>query len=118
MAEMNDIVVKLLQGTQQNRVPWKTSASEHTFIAAFGNLSVLISSESIGILTTAKLSVLDEVGNEIDHAEHSIAGRGEVNKDEQLWVLYQAAKRCAMGTDRKLEELMSRIDTAPPIPSS
>ena len=117
MAEMSDIIDKLAEGTQQNRVPWKSAAGERTFIAAFGNLSVLLFSESIGLRTKTKLSVLDERGNEIDHAEHdSIFAAGEY---EQLCRLYQAVKQyCAVGADRKLEELIARIEAAPPIAPS
>ena len=120
MAEMRDIIDKLIEGTQQNRVPWKTAASDRTFIAAFGNLSVLISSESIGIHTITKLSVLDEMGNEIDHATHDTSKHNSRDPRDSygLWLLYQAAKRCAAGADRKLDELISRIDAAPPISTS
>ncbi len=115
MVEMSDIIAKLTERTAQNRVPWKTSASEGTFIAAFGNLSVLISSQSIGIATETKLSVLNKEGNEIDYAEHSDSVFGDEKRYSQLKDLYQSAKRCAGGTDWKLEELFARIDSAPPV---
>ena len=117
MARMNDLIDKLTEGTQQNRVPWKAAADEKTFIAAFGNLSVILLSESIGLNTKTKLSVLDERGNEIDRAVYdSIFAAGEY---EQLCRLYQAVKQyCAVGADRKLAELISRIEAAPPISPS
>lgn len=115
MVEMSDIVAKLTERTSQNRVPWKTSASEGTFIAAFGNLSVLISSRGTGISIATKLSVLNELGNEIDFAQHTDSIVGESGKYKQLKELYQLAKRCASGTDEKLEELFERIDGAPPV---
>ena len=115
MVEMSDVIAKLAERTAQNRVPWKTSASKETFIAAFGNLSVLISSHSTGLSTVTKLSVLNEEGNEIDHAEFSSNDFGDDKKYSLLRDLYRSAKRCAVGTDQKLEELFARIDSAPPV---
>ena len=116
MVEMSDIIDKLAEGTQQNRVPWKTAASDKSFFAVFGNQSVLISSESIGVHTTTKLFVLDEKGDEIDRAEYdSHISNG---KYPQLRELYQVAKRRAIGADRKLAELIAQIEAAPPIAPS
>ena len=116
MVEMSDIIDKLAEGTQQNRVPWKTAASDKSFLAIFGNQSVLLSTESVGVHIKTTLYVLDERGDEIDRAEYdSHISNG---KYPQLRELYQVAKRRAIGADRKLAELIARIEAAPPISPS
>ena len=113
MVEMSDIIDKLAEGTQQNRVPWKTAASDKSFLAVFRNQSVLLSTESVGVHIKTTLYVLDERGDEIDRAEYdSHIANG---KYPQLRELYQVAKRRAIGADRKLAELIADIEAAPPI---
>ena len=117
MVEMSDIIDKLAEGTQQNRVPWKTAASDKSFIAVFRNQSVLLSTESVGVHDKTTLYVLDERGNKIDHATHD--SMFTENRYEQLWQLYQAVKQyCKVKTDRRLAELIAEIEAAPPIAPS
>ena len=115
MVEMRDVVDKLVERTAQNRVPWKSSASKGTFVAAFGNLSVLISARTSGLNSEIKLSVLDEVGDEIDYAESD--GFSSDRQSTQIQGLYILAKRKALGSDRRLGELIARLDAAPLVSS-
>ena len=114
--EMLEVVNKLVERTQQVRVPWKTAASRTSFLAVFGNLSVLISGHTTGMRNEIKLSVLDENGDEIERAESG--GFSSDHQSVQLELLYQLAKRRVLGTDQRLEELMTRLDAAPPVSSS
>lgn len=115
MADMAAVVDKLVERTQQNRVPWKRSAGKSTFVVSFGNLSVLISARTSGLNSEIKLSVLDEIGDEIDYAESD--GFSSDRQSTQIQVLYMLAKRKALGSDERLGELIARLDAAPPVPS-
>ena len=86
MVYMAAVVDKLVERTQQNRVPWKRSAGKSTLVASFGNLSVLISARTSGLNSEVKLSVLDEIGDEIDYAESD--GYSSDRQSTQLQVLY------------------------------
>ena len=113
MVEIKDVVAKLAKLTEQGKVPWKTTVDKSTFSATFGRMSVLISitgrlSESD--IATYRLSVLNEKGNEIDFATARY-GPSVVNvRLPDLVPLYTAAKRTALGVDRRLEELMNEMN--------
>ena len=100
MVEMIDIVTRLVERTEKGGVPWKPTADDATFAANLGSLSVLISYAR----GTTRLSVLDEKGTEIDFAE---------NPYRTLDRLHYLAKRTALGTDKRLAELMDVLSEPP-----
>lgn len=101
MVEMEDVVHKLIERTEQDRVPWKATADKRAFAAIVGNLSVLVSQDVLGEI---KLSVLDEKGMEIDYA---------TRPHTTLTELHSSARRRALGTDRRLAELLDALDSPP-----
>ena len=112
MVAMADVVAKLAQRTDQGRVPWRTAVGESSFSAKLGNLLVLISSSGSG---SVKLSVNDEKGTEIDSIFYSGGlhrAFGLEEEDSRLPSLFASARRTALGTDQKLEELMEFLDEA------
>ena len=113
MAEMNDVVVKLANLTEQGQVPWKTTVDKSTFAATFGSMSVLISANDISprsSVASYRLSVLDEQGNEIDFATDRWGPSATGVRIPDLVPLYDSAKRTALGVDRRLEELLNEMD--------
>ena len=108
MVVMTDVIEKLVERTDQGRVPWKTSVGESQFSARLGNLLVLISSRHADHV---KLSVVNEKGTEIDSAEHVEFPGGQ---HPVLRELFTSAKRTALGTDQTLKELIELLDESPP----
>ena len=113
--EMHEVVSKLTERTEQGRIPWKKGVGKTSFIAVFGNLSVLISARTGGIRNEIMLSVLDEYGDEIERAKGNRFS--EDPQSVQLDALYWMAKQKAMGPDPRLEELVARIDARAPVSS-
>ena len=109
--EMRDVIAKLSELSSQNRIEWKTAVGKSTFMAVFGDLSVLISYHPNGLDGEIKLSVLDEKGDEIEFAEY---GGFRPSPYQELRYLYQSAKYKAIGTDEKLAKLMKLLDAVPP----
>ena len=113
MVEMKDVVAKLANLTQQGRIPWRATVDETTFAATFGSLSVLISSKPSPPgpdISSYRLSVLDEKGSEIDFATARYGPSVTNVRLPTLVPLYTAAKRTALGVDRRLEELMNEME--------
>ena len=113
MVEMKDVVAKLANLTQQGRVPWRATVDETTFVATFGNLSVLISSKPSppgADMSSYRLSVLDEKGVEIDFSTARYGPSATNVRLPTLVPLYANAKRTALGVDQRLEELMNAMD--------
>ena len=108
--KMSDVIAKLSELSGQNLIEWKTAASKTTFIAVFGDISVLISHRPNGLDGEIKLSVLDEKGDEIEFAEY---GGFRPSPYPELRYLYQSAKHKAIGADQKLSELLRRLDAVP-----
>ena len=113
MPEMNDVVAKLAQLTEQGQVPWKTTVDTATFAATFGRMSVLISATSSPIgrdVRSYRLSVLDEKGNEIDFATATWGPSTTGVRLPDLVPLYTSAMRTARDVERRLEELLDAMD--------
>jgi len=97
MVEMSDIVSKLVELSGQNRVPWKSSSDESTFVAAYGDLSVMIISRGNEPADTITLAVFDGSGTIIDRASYngpaSFSGVSGPPNYGELKPLYESAKR-------------------------
>ena len=109
MAGMNEIAVKLMERTGEGRIPWKSTVNPNSLSAVIGNLSVMISSQAAGAnRTSIKLAIFDEKGTELEFLQHR---EGFLDGNEFLVPLFQAAKRSAQGVDRRLDELLTTLET-------
>lgn len=112
MADMKDVITKLDIRTNENRIVWKAAVGESSFTARFGDMSVLISAYGSEPYASITISVVNEKGTVLDYAEYD----GKVNKEHKcLPALYRSAKRVALGTEEKLQELMALLDDAPAV---
>ena len=102
MAQMTDVLSKLLERTNQGKVMWKATAKEQTFIAVIGNSSVMISRED----GAPVLKILDRSGRELAELD-SIDAR---ESRENLWALHREARHIALGVDRQLDELLKELE--------
>ena len=113
MAEINEVVAKLANLTEQGQVPWKTTVDSATFAATFGRMSVLISAKDArptSDIRSYRLSVLDEKGDEIDFATATWGPSTSGVRLPDLVPLYTSAMRTARDVERRLEELLSEMD--------
>ena len=113
MVDMNDILDKLAEITEQEQAPWRTTADKSTFSAAFGRTSVHISAKETSPgtdMTSYRLSVLNEQGIEIEFATARWGPSVTNVKLPVLVPLYTSAKRTALGVDERLEELLNEMD--------
>ena len=64
MAEISDILTRLLERTDQDKVIWKSTVDERAFIAALGKNSVVVQQDYrvLGF----EMRILDQQGREID----------------------------------------------------
>ena len=115
MAEMIDIIKRLIDLTSENRAPWKPTANSSTFAVTYGDLSLLISSRMLKGTRTVRLSVLDGQGNEIDYAvlRPNRPGAG-ASRYKDLPRLFDAAKKSALGVEEKLNDLLDRMNESVP----
>ena len=108
MAETWDILTKLLERTNQDKVNWQTSSDEYEFLAVLGEASVTIRQyDHFG--KHAVLRILNEEGREIEELD-SQTGEGS-EWYEQLRELYSKARRIALGVDSQLDALLKALDT-------
>jgi hypothetical protein len=98
------VLEKLLDRTNENKIPWKTTVNERSFTASFGATSVLI--EKYPRSNRYELTILDEAGGEI---ESVLAGDHERDYD-MYQDLFDKARRYARDTDNKLEALLAELD--------
>ena len=108
MAEISDILIKLLERTNQDKVTWKHTSDERIFIAVLGKASVMIREDRNYDLL---LRILNPDGREIDTLDSGTAlGRQWAG---QLSELYTKARRIALGGDKLLDELLKELEADP-----
>lgn len=122
MADMRDVIERLTERTEEQRVPWKATNDEDAFAATIGDMSVMISSQMVrrprpdprSEPMSLRIAVLDERWNEIAAFE---AGRVSSRDFQKLYSLWQSAKMSATGAHPRLDEFLEALDAAPPVSS-
>ena len=118
MADMKDVVERLIERTEEQRVPWKATNDEDVFAATIGDMSVMVSSQMVHRSRTEPMSlriaVLDERWNEIASFE---ASRFSSRDFQKLYSLWQFAKTSATGAHPRLDEFLEALDAAPAVSS-
>lgn len=117
MADMKEVIERLAERTDEQRVPWKATNDDGIFAATIGDMSVMVSSERLSRRPgeppyTLKITVLDEKWDEISSFEASMASASEY---QRLYSLWQAAKASATGAHPRLDEFLEALDAAPPV---
>ncbi len=109
MAEVTDIITKLLERTNENKVSWQTTADEDTFIAVVGNTSTLVygygdprSRQEV------QFRILNSEGREIERYDTKTEFDQLIEVD--LVELFTKARRVALGVDSQLDELLKALD--------
>ena len=107
MADIADILMKLLERTDQGKVSWDGAPSDDTFIVTLGSVSV-----SIGTLDP----FLDEVVLRISNNEgrlleslDTMSAEGRSLKNHLL-DLYFKVRRQALGVDSQLDDLLKALE--------
>lgn len=106
MAETSDILTKLLERTNQDKVNWQSTSEDDLFLAVLGNSSVTIREyESFG--PQYSLRILNDEGRVIEGLM-SESGEG-ANWYGEMHELYAKARRIALGVDSQLEDLLKEL---------
>ena len=107
MVDVKDVIAKLLERTNQDRIRWKSTVTANTFVAVVGNLSLSISYPR-SVNSRVRLRILDQLAQPID--EFSTSPNGDPSMNQALEELHEKAKRAALGTDNHLEDLMRELE--------
>ena len=111
MADVTDILTKLLERTNLDKVSWQSTVDDSTFLAVLGNTSVAINEEygDYGQLQYV-LKILNQEGREIERLGSYTSNKdGETSHDE-LSELYLKARRIALGVDSQLDSLLQELE--------
>ena len=105
MAEITEVLEKLVQRTKEGKVPWKLTSVEQTFVAVVGNNSTMI---SIDERPYPVLKILDSAGVEIEMLD----GKMSSNRvwRPALTELHQQARRTARAVGETLNELLEELE--------
>ena len=105
MAELSEILQKLIHQTEMNNVSWTTTADDDTFSAIVGELSVMSLTDLAGDFV---LRIFNIDGRLIESLD-SGAASGK-NYADDLFSLNQMARRVTLGTDSTLDDLSRALD--------
>ncbi len=112
MAEIADIITKLLERTNEGKVSWKTSVDEKTFTAVIGSTSTLLSANDDALGNQqVRFRILDKQGREIERYDSLHQHDAEIGA--RLRELYTKAKRVALGVEDQLDELLRELEKDP-----
>ena len=114
MADMNQVVAKLLERTEEKRVPWQKSSQPGMIRATVGDLSVYITSREDDTGQLILLNVLDRIGEtvgEVTYTSH------QPSANQELISLYENATTFLVD-DPRLDDFLEALDAAPPIAQS
>lgn len=114
MADVRQIISKLVERTKENRVPWGPTFFGQTYHASVGNQLITITQGRNRSNSTVTLSITDSLGRELVKASYDSA-HPEVHRE--LPDLFEGARRTVIGVDRQLDELLEALDEAPPVSS-
>lgn len=109
MAEITDVLTKLLERTNENKISWKTTVDEATFVAVIGNLSVAVSPYFDSFDEDIRLQILNREGEEVDRFDATTIGSSSITS-HRLDDLYKKARRVALGVDAQLDELLQELN--------
>ena len=109
MAEISDVLTKLLERTEQEKLSWQSTDDDSTFRADLDKASVTIEKDVFDDLFSLRIHNLE--GREIE----SLVGGGRStvttpHEDQQLRELYDKARRIALGVDTQLEDLLKELE--------
>ena len=109
MADMDQVIDKLLQCTLQDKIWWKPTAIETSFAAVVGNFSAIVSlHEDPWGFEMERLRILDREGKEIEKYDAVTTGASQVTSDK-LGGLYKSARRVALNVDQRLDGLLGEL---------
>ena len=112
MIEVGQILVGLVQRTEEGRLKWSRAAQSDRFVTSVDAISLVIMEinefidEGI-VYSNYRLNILDESGEVVESL-----GRYDTSpeQDEQLARLYVLARRSALNIDSTLEKLAKALD--------
>ena len=109
MVEIKEVVEKLLERTDQNKVVWESTVTENTFIAVIGNLGVSIALPRPAVINDCvSFRVLDKTG-QVLHEVNSDPLSDEVTY-YRLRELHIKARQMAFGGESHLDELLAELE--------
>ncbi len=111
MADMSQVLEKLVERTKQDRVPWSKGNLSDTYHVSVGNLTVMIMGGRRGLGGAIYLTVNDNMGESVGRVFYSPE---EPELNSELVALLQGAKRIA-DDDPRLDELLDALDAVPPV---
>lgn len=114
MADMNQVLAKLVERTAENRVPWSKSFQPGMMRADFGNLSVHIAEGGEESERYVILTVIDRRGEIVGTLSHI---PNSPNFNPSLITLFDDVTGI-VAEDPRLDDLIEALDAVPPISRS
>ena len=107
MIELGQILAGVFQRTTEGKMNWSRAVEKDRFIAAVGEISIVIVETENFFGTTYRLDIIDEFGETVE----SLGSPDTTDVQErQLGRLYVLARRSALDIDSTLEKLAKDLE--------
>ena len=115
MADLNQILERLIQRTADGRVKWNRTVESNQFVASVDTISVVVQETPGNFLFTRgyRLEILNESGDTVEVLGNNRAsGETDANSEQsqRLARLYASARRSALDVDATLDKLSKALD--------
>ena len=104
----------LLEQTAANKLEWRTTSDEDTFVVSFSASSVMVS-ERYNPGTTGEpdyiITLVNSDGNSVEEfSDVTLKSESGVNWFGEMKMLFKQAKRAALGADKVLDNVISELE--------
>lgn len=108
MVDVKEIIAKLLEKTNENKINWRPTPTSSTFAAVIGDWSVSLAVSVNVRESSMSLRIHDGTGQFLEGLNATQASDPATFR--QLRELHQKAKRNALGIDVQLEGLLAELE--------
>jgi hypothetical protein len=112
--QIDKIVAKLTELTEQDKVAWEETANENTYLASVSNFVVTVGRGGSSAYAGYHFRILDNTGKIIEEALATLSAPGTRDAVHQDWdrlrVLHELARRRALQSEKVVSDLLTSLE--------
>jgi hypothetical protein len=108
--QIDKLIEKLTELTRADKVVWKDTAAENTFLAAVGKSVVIVGRVRTDPAAPCFIRILDDTGKTIEEAFAPAVGDTSLQDWERLRTLHELARRSALKSEKVVSDLLSSLE--------
>jgi hypothetical protein len=108
--QIDKLIEKLTDLTRADKVIWKDTAAENTFLTGVGKSVVIVGRTRTDTAAPCFIRILDDAGKTIEEAFAPASGDSSLQDWDRLRTLYELGRRSALKSDKIVSDLLSTLE--------